>query len=88
MRFSFEKLYLRNEGNYLKGLYRTYSKLAVCCVVVRVINVFGTRDNCFSTLGDVTKNECFLSPYGAEGKTEILSTEISDPDNLILLREF
>ena len=30
-------------------------------VAVRVIKIFGTKDNHFSTLGDVTKSECFLS---------------------------
>ena len=29
-------------------------------VAVRVIKTFGTKDNCFSTLGDVTKNEFFF----------------------------
>ena len=30
-------------------------------VVVRVIKIFDTKDNRFLTLGDVIKNECFLS---------------------------
>ena len=30
-------------------------------VAVRIIKIFGTKDNRSSTLADVTKNECFLS---------------------------
>ena len=55
-------------------------------VAVKVIKIYGTKDHCFSTLDDVTKNECFLSSLG--GGAEILSTEYSDPYNSIVLPEF
>ena len=31
-------------------------------VAVRVIKLFGTKDNQFSALGDVSRNDFFLSP--------------------------
>ena len=52
-------------------------------VAVRVIKIFGAKDNRFSTLGDVN----VFSQLYEEG-AEILFTEISDPHNSILLLEF
>ena len=57
-------------------------------VAVRVIKIFGVKDNCFSTLGDVTKNDFFSHLFLKGGGAEISSTEISDPENSILLPEF
>ena len=41
------------------------------------VRVFDTKDNGFSTLGDVTKMNVFS--HSDEGGAEILSTEVSDP---------
>ena len=57
-------------------------------VSVRVIKIFGIKDNRSLTPGDVTKNECFSHLYEGGGGAEILYTEISDPYNSILLPEF
>ena len=54
-------------------------------IAVRVIKIIGNKDDCFSTLGDVTKNECLSNLK--EGGAEILSIDISNPQNLILLPE-
>ena len=43
--------------HFLKAFFNTYSKFMFG---VRVIKILGTKDNSFSGLGDVTKNECFL----------------------------
>ena len=46
-------------------------------VAVRVIKIFSTKDNHFSTLDNVTEINVFSHLYG--GGAEILSEEISDP---------
>ena len=55
-------------------------------VAVRVIKIFGTKDNHFLTLEDVTKMNAFSSHY--EEVAEIFSKGISGPSNLTLLPEF
>ena len=54
-------------------------------VVVRVIKIVGMKDNCFSTLDNTIKTKFFSHP---EGGVEILSAEISDPYDSVLLLEF
>ena len=44
---------------------------------VRVVKIFGTKNNHFLTLGGVTKMNVFSHLY--ERRAEILSTDISDP---------
>ena len=55
-------------------------------VAVRLIKIFGTKDKRFSILDDVIKMNVFFNL--CEGGAEILSTEISDPYNSILMLEF
>ena len=47
-------------------------------VAVRVIEIFGTKDKCFSTLGEATKIKLKLNVFSHlyEGSAEILSTEV------------
>ena len=45
-------------------------------VRVRVMKIFGTKDNYFLTLSDATKNECSPSSGGGGGGAEILSIRI------------
>ena len=64
--------------HFLKALQEPFKSYYLVAVAVRVIKIFGTKDDRFSTPGNVTKNECFVSSL-REGGAEILSTEISDP---------
>ena len=77
-RFSFRNICLRNRrydggGKYIfcESYLETYSKIVLVAVTVRVIKIFGSKDDHFLTLGDVTKNESNVFSHLYEWTVEI-----------------